>query len=130
MKVGEQDSISKVITANDIDQFAVITLDSNPIHLDNRFAEKTQFGERIAHGTLTGGLIGAVLGTKIPGPGTILLSQTLEFKNPVYINDEITASVTIKKIDVKNAKTFYHCDSICTNQNGVIVLEGKSLLIK
>lgn len=129
MKIGDQSFITKIITEADITQFADLTLDKNPVHLDDIYAQQTIFKERIAHGILTGSLIGAVLGTKIPGPGAILLSQSFKFKKPVFINDEITAIVKISNIEHKNNKVFFYCDSQCENQKGEIVLEGNSVLL-
>lgn len=129
MKVGDQAFLEKIITENDINQFAELTLDKNPVHINQVYAEKTIFKNRIAHGILTGSLIGAVLGTKIPGPGAILLSQNFKFVKPVYINDTVRAVVKITDIKDKYGKKFFYCDTYCENQKNEIVLEGNSILL-
>ena len=92
-KIGDSAQLSKTVKDEDIRIFAEVTGDKNPLHLDDEFASKTIFKRRIAHGFLTAGLISAVIGSKLPGNGTIYLSQTLNFLAPVYVGDEITAKV-------------------------------------
>lgn len=128
LKIGMKESIEKVISEKDILQFAEISLDYNPVHLDEEYAEKTIFKKRVAHGMITSSLISAVLGTKLPGPGTIYLKQTLEFKKPVYINDTIT--VTCEIIDLFEEKKKVVLSTIATNQNQEIVLKGEAIVIR
>lgn len=127
LKVGDKDSTSKVVTAADVEDFARISTDNNPVHLDEEFAKTTQFGRRIAHGMFGAGLISAVIGTKIPGYGTIYMSQDLKFKRPVYLGDTITAwAEVIEKIDEKKRlvlKTWVE------NQDGKPVIEGQALVM-
>lgn len=130
MNVGDQAQITKVISEEDINLFAEITLDTNPIHLDEEFAKDSIFGSKIAHGMLTGSLISAVLGTKLPGVGSIYLSQTLHFRKPVFIGDEISAIVTIVEIKQKGEKNVIECSTICKNQEEEIVLEGEAVMLK
>jgi acyl dehydratase len=124
IKVGMSASLSRTLTAEDIELFARATGDSNPLHMDSAFAEKSRFGARIAHGLWTGGLVSAVLGTQLPGPGTIYLAQTLRFRRPVFIGDTITASVRIVSYD--ESKRMARLESQCVNQGGQTVLEGEA----
>jgi 3-hydroxybutyryl-CoA dehydratase len=94
-QIGQRASFSKTVTEADVTTFAGLTGDFNPIHVDAEYARKSRFGRRVAHGMLTGGLISAVLGNKLPGPGTIYLSQQIEFLAPVFIGDTITATVEV-----------------------------------
>src|ERR1700683_987537 len=94
LAIGQSAERKRVATAADIEAFAVVTGDDNPVHLDEAYAAKTSFGGRIAHGMLSAGYISAVLGTQLPGPGAIYVSQTLNFRRPVRIGDEVTARVT------------------------------------
>ena len=93
--VGQKASVQKTFTAADVTAFAGISLDVNPIHMSDKYAESTVFGKRIVHGILTSGLISAVLANKLPGPGTIYLGQELRFTAPVFLGDDITAEVEV-----------------------------------
>lgn len=120
--IGETASYSKTITETDVYLFAGISGDINPAHLNEEISQKGIFGTRVVHGILTSGLISAVLGVWLPGPGTIYLSQDLLFKKPVKINDTITAEVKAIEKDInKNIMKF---ETICKNQNQDIVIEG------
>lgn len=127
LNVGQKASLEKQITESDVLSFAKITGDFNPIHIDAVYASQTRFQERIAHGMLTAGLISAVLGTLLPGPGNIYISQTLEFKAPVKFGDRITAEVeVIEKITERNR---VRLKTTCTNQDNVVVLTGEAVLM-
>jgi 3-hydroxybutyryl-CoA dehydratase len=116
-----------VISDETIRAFAQASGDTNPVHLDDAYAVTTPFGRRIAHGMLSAGIISAVLGNDLPGPGTIYLGQELKFKAPVYIGDTITATVELVKYrDDKRIATFR---TTCTNQDGVVVVEGEAVVI-
>jgi len=122
LKIGDSAQISKTITESDIELFAKATGDFNPVHLDQAYAEKTMFKGRIAHGLLSVGLLSAVLGTFLPGHGTIYLSQEIKFLAPVRIGDMITASVEVLElIPEKNRVKFR---TSCTNQDGKLVVDG------
>lgn len=127
IEVGDSDFFQKTISEGDVYLFAGITGDFNPAHLNDQEAKKTVFKGRIAHGILTAGLISAVLGTKLPGPGTIYLAQNLSFKKAVYFGDTITAKVTVlsKNID----KNIIICETICYNQEEEIVLIGEATVM-
>lgn len=126
LKIGSKDSISKVITAKDVEQFAEVTLDNNPVHLDEEFAKNSLFGKRIAHGMISAGLISAVLGTRLPGNGTIYMKQDISFFKPVFLNEEVTAQVeVIEKID---AKKRLRIKTTVTNAKGDVVADGEALV--
>lgn len=122
LSVGKHESLKRVITKEDVQFFARATGDFNPLHLDEEYARKTPFRGRIVHGLLTAGLISALLGNKLPGPGTVYLSQTLRFLSPVRIGDEITATVEIKSIEERRIIL----KTTCTNHNGTVVLSGEA----
>lgn len=126
LEVGQKASFSKTITETDIVIFAGITGDLNPVHVNAQWAVNSFFKERIAHGMLTAGFISTVLGTSLPGPGTIYLSQTLQFKAPVKIGDTITAEVEVAE---KLEKGRIKLKTTCTNQDGICALEGEALVI-
>jgi acyl dehydratase len=127
IKVGQQAFLSRKIGDEDVRQFADLVGDTNPVHLDDKFAVKTRFGQRIAHGMWPASLISAVIGTKLPGPGTIYLHQTLQFNAPVFIDDTITATVTV--INVRQDKPIVTLETLCTNQNDKIVLQGEAVVL-
>ncbi len=127
IKVGDQASKSKTFRDEDVRSFAEISGDNNPIHLDDDYAARTRFEKRLVHGILTSGMISAVLGTELPGPGSVYISQTLKFRAPVFIGDTITATVTVSKIrEDKPIATF---DTVCTNQDGIVVIKGVAVLL-
>lgn len=128
LRVGMTDSVTKTILAQDIDQFAEISLDRNPVHLNEEYASKTMFKKRIAHGIMVSGLISAVLGTKLPGEGAIYMGQEIKFTAPVYIGDTITAKIEI--IELIPEKNRVICSTICTNQDGKDVIVGKATLLQ
>ncbi len=127
IKPGDQASLSKLITEQDVLQFAEATGDHNPVHLDESFAANTRFKRRIAHGLLVAGLISAVLGTQLPGPGCVYLSQTLQFRAPVYLGDTVTA--TVEAIKVRDDKPIVTFKTTCVNQDGQTVIEGEAVLL-
>ena len=127
LQVGETAEFSKTITDDDIQRFADLTGDHNPVHLDDQFAETTRFGRRIAHGMLSAGLISSVLANKLPGQGTVYLSQTLNFVAPVYPGDTVTARVTV--IKVRDDKPIVTLETVCTNQHDKPVLRGEAVVL-
>ena len=110
-KIGMKESLSKKITESDIIIFSKISGDKNPIHLSDEFAKKTRFKKRIAHGYLSASLFSGIFGEKLPGPGCLYLSQSLQFKYPVYIDDIVTA--TVKIIDIVAEKNTLKFSTIC-----------------
>lgn len=126
-KLGMKASTSKTITETDIILFAGISTDINPVHLDEEAAKNGIFKKRVAHGILVSGLISAVLGNKLPGPGSIYMGQELKFLAPVYIGDTITAEVEI--IDLVPEKSRIKLNTTCTNQDGKVVISGTALIM-
>ena len=124
--VGDAASVTKTITEEDLVLFAKVSLDVNPVHFDEAVASKTRFGGRVAHGMISAGLISAVIGTKLPGPGAMYLGQTLKFLAPVRIGDTITATATVKA--VRADKPIFTLETVCTNQAGERVLEGEAVV--
>jgi len=124
--VGDAASFAKTISESDVYLYAGITGDLNPAHVNETYAEKTFFKTRIAHGMLTAGFISAILGTQLPGPGTIYLRQELNFLAPVRMGDTITARAEV--IDKDIAKGRIRLKTTCTNQNGTEVLSGEALV--
>ena len=127
LELGASASLTKTVTDQDVVAFAEVSGDTNPVHLSDAYAAQTRFGGRIAHGMLSAGFISAVLGTKLPGPGAVYLSQTLKFRAPVKLGDEITATATV--IEVKEGKPIFTLETVCTNQNGEKVLEGEAVIL-
>jgi len=125
--VGDSAEITKTITEADVQAFADLTGDHNPVHVDNAFAKTTRFGRTIAHGMLTASLISSVLANKLPGEGSVYLGQTLQFVAPVFPGDEITARVTVKQ--VREDKPIVKLETICVNQNGAIVIRGEATVL-
>jgi len=126
-KVGDSAEITKTIEQSDIDAFASVTGDRNPVHVDEEFAKTTRFGKRIAHGMLTASLISAVLANKMPGEGSVYLGQTLQFVAPVFPGDDITARVTVKEI--REDKPIVKLETVCMNQRGEVVIRGEATVL-
>ncbi len=124
---GQSATFTKTISEADIYAFAGISGDFNPLHVNAEFSKGSRFGERIAHGMITAGLISAVLGMRLPGPGAIYLSQTLNFVNPVRIGDTITAKAEVTTY--REDKRVLTLRTTCTNQRGQTVLEGQAVLL-
>lgn len=127
LRVGDTASLVRIVGRDDIDLFAAVSGDTNPAHLDATFAATDLFGHIVAHGMWTGALISAVLGTKLPGPGTIYLGQDLKFRKPVAPGDTVTATVTVKEKRPENRIVLL--DTVCTNKKGDQVLTGTPIVI-
>ena len=104
LSIGMTSSFEKTITDKDIQAFAAITGDTNPVHLDDEYAATTPFKARIAHGMMSAGLISTVLGTQLPGPGCIYLDQQIKFRAPVFIQDTVVATVTVEDINQRRGR--------------------------
>jgi phosphotransacetylase/acyl dehydratase len=124
LQLGNTASLSHLVTQRDIDLFAAVSGDVNPAHVDPAYAETDMFHHIIIHGMWGAGLISAVLGTKLPGPGTIYLGQDLRFRHPVSIGDTITATLTV--LEKTPAKGDVTLDCVCTNQHGEQVITGRA----
>ncbi len=127
IKVGDAAELTKTVTDADVVLFAGITGDFNPAHVNQVWAASTRFRGRIAHGMLSGGMISAVLGMYLPGPGTIYLSQELRFLAPVHIGDTITARVEVQEL-IKE-KNRVRLRTTCQNQDGVIAVDGTAIVL-
>lgn len=127
LEIGSSASLTRKVNESDVIAFADITGDNNPIHLDEEEAKKTVFKSRVVHGMLTASFISAILGTKLPGPGTIYLEQNLKFKKPVYVNDTVYVQVTVSDI-INEEKGIYRLDTIIKNSIGEIVTEGYAVV--
>jgi len=127
MKIGDFAEFTKTVTESDVYQFAGITGDFNPAHINEEYAKNTMFKTRIAHGMLSAGFISTVLGTKLPGPGTIYLKQELAFIAPVKIGDTVTARVEVKELIPEKNRVILR--TVCRNQDGKDVLDGEAVMM-
>ena len=126
LSIGQAVEMSRVVGAADIEAFAEVSGDNNPVHLDETYARTTTFGERIAHGMLSAAYISAILGTRLPGPGAIYLSQSLRFRRPVKIGDLVVARATVTALD--EAKGRVTLETVC-EVAGKIVMDGEAVVI-
>ncbi len=124
--VGRTDSLTKTFTLEDVEAFAAISLDTNPVHMDDNYAKSTVFGKRIVHGMLTASLISAVIANRLPGPGTIYMGQDLKFTAPVFPGDTITAEVSVTEL--KAEKKIVILSTTCVNQDGKAVITGSAVV--
>lgn len=127
MKVGDSESFTKTVSEHDVYTYAGVSGDFNPAHVNEVEAQKGMFGKRIAHGMLSAGFISTVLGTQLPGPGTIYMGQELRFTKPVFFGDTITATVTVAELIPEKNRAIL--DTVCTNQNGDVVIKGKATVM-
>ncbi|MFN3857212.1 MAG: MaoC family dehydratase [Caulobacter sp.] len=126
LSVGQSAELTRTVDEAAIVQFADVTGDNNPVHLDEAYAAGTPFKTRIAHGMLSAGYISAVIGTRLPGPGAIYMSQQLSFRRPVKIGDQVTARATITAIDADKARVTI--ETVC-EVGGKAVLTGEALIM-
>jgi 3-hydroxybutyryl-CoA dehydratase len=126
LSVGQSAELTRVVGTADIEAFAEVSGDVNPVHLDDAYARTTTFGGRIAHGMLSAAYISAVIGTKLPGPGSIYLSQSMRFRRPVKVGDPVTARVTVKALDEKRGHATF--ETVC-EVNGKTVVDGEALIM-
>jgi acyl dehydratase len=127
LKIGDKFSTTKQITDSVVRAFAELSGDYNPIHLDDEFAAKTQFGKRIAHGMISGALISAVLGYEFKERKVVYLSQTLKFTTPVFLDETVTATATVTNI--REDKPIVTLETVCTNQDGKTVVKGEAVVM-
>jgi len=126
LEIGMSRSVSKSITDREIEMFAELSTDHNPVHLDEEYAQETIFGGRIAHGMLTAGLISAVIGEQLPGHGTVYLGQSLKFLAPVRPGDRVEAVVTVRAIDYPKRRVTLDCACMVGD---TVVLKGEALVL-
>ncbi len=127
IKIGQSAEITRQLTRQEIHLFAAVSGDVNPTHLDAEYAEKTRFNGIVGHSMWSGGLISTVLGTELPGPGTGYLEQDIKFKQPIKVDEIITAKVTVKKKKKKDKIVIFDC--VCTNEKGELVAEGTATVL-
>jgi len=125
LSLGMTEALTKVVSSDDVVGFAEITGDRNPIHLSEHFAAKTPFGTRIVHGLYTAGLISALLGTRLPGPGAIYISQSLHFRAPVKIGDTVDVMVTVEELMPEKTRARLACSC---RVGETVVLDGEALV--
>lgn len=126
LTVGQSAEITRVVESRDLTAFAEVSGDTNPVHLDEDYAKTTPFQGRIAHGMLSAAYISAVLGTRLPGPGAIYLTQTLKFRRPVKIGDAVTAKVSVAALDERRAHATL--STVCI-VDGRTVVEGEAVVM-
>lgn len=126
-KVGDTASLARTVNEEVIHQFAEAVGDHNPIHLDDEAGKSSIFGKRIAHGMITASLVSAVIGTELPGPGSIYMSQSLQFVAPVYLDEEITAEV--KVAEIREDKPILKLSTIVRKKDGQVVLTGEAMIL-
>jgi 3-hydroxybutyryl-CoA dehydratase len=125
LTVGHSESISRNVTEREIELFGEATGDLNPVHFDEEYARKTIFRGRVAHGALSIGFVSAVIGTRLPGPGTIFVSATINFKGPVRIGDTVVTTCTVKEIRERREVVLHY---ICTVDDKMVV-EGEAMVL-
>lgn len=126
LNVGDQAETRHVVTEADVQDFSAVSGDDNPLHLDEAFAATTAFKGRVAHGMLAGAYLSAVLGTRLPGPGAIYVSQSMNFKRPVRIGDEVITRVVVAHVDDKRARVTL--STVCL-VNGKVAVDGEAVVI-
>ena len=126
LKIGDAAEFSKTVSETDVYLYAGVSGDLNPAHINDTYAANTFFKTRIAHGMLSAGFISAVLGTQLPGPGSIYMRQELNFRAPVRIGDTVTARVEVIEINLE--KNRVRLQTTCVNQDGKLVLDGEAVV--
>lgn len=121
ISIGMSAAYTHTISDADIKAYAGISGDNNPVHMSQPYAEKTRFGKRIAHGLYSAGFFSALFATKLPGPGSVYVSQNLKFKKPVYIDDTIIARIEVISINLEKRRVFFKTQCFVL---GVIVIDG------
>ena len=127
IEVGQKVKFFKTFRQEDVEKFSEISGDNNPVHLDVNYASKTIFKKRVVHGFLTASLISAAIGTKLPGPGSIYLNQSLKFLAPVFPDEEVIVELTIKNINLEKRRVIIDTTCICNNKE-VLVGEAEILV--
>lgn len=127
LKVGHFAEISKIFGENEVKEFSELSEDRNPIHLDNEYAKSTKFGKKIVHGALYSSLISALLGTTLPGKGTIYLSQSSKYISPCYLGEKVTARVEVIKIH--QTKPIVTLKTTCRNSEGKMLMDGEAVVM-
>ena len=124
--VGQNASLSRRFTLDDVKAFSQLSLDNNPVHLDEDYAKNSIFGDRIVYGYLTASLFSGIIGSILPGPGAIYLNQNLNFRKPIYHNELVTATCTITHI--REDKPIITLETILKNEKGEIAIDGSAII--
>lgn len=119
-------SMTKSFSSEEVEQFARISGDNNMLHVNKEYAENSMFHGCIVHGFLTGSLFSAIIGTKMPGPGSVYLGQNMNFKRPVYHGQKVTATVTVTEI--RKDKPIVRLSTVCVNESGETVIDGEAIV--
>lgn len=119
IQTGMEVSYAQTITDADVKAFAGISGDNNPVHMSEEYAEKSRFKKRIAHGLMSASFFSALFGTKLPGPGCVYVSQSLQFKRPVYIGDTVTATVSVTSVDLEKRRVYFQ--TVCKVRNKTVI---------
>ena len=127
ISVGQSASVSKAFSEAEVLAFANLSLDHNPVHIDPEYAAQTMFGKQIVHGMLVSSLFSGLLGQKLPGEGTIYLGQNLSFKKPIFIDQNVTASVEV--IDVRTDKPIITLKTTCVDDDGQVLVSGEAVVM-
>lgn len=126
LELGDTATLTRAFSAEDVAQYAELSTDKNPVHLDEAFAAQTQFKQRIVHGMLVGSLFSALLGQHLPGDGSIYMTQNLNFKAPVYLDMEVTASVEVTAIHERKPIVTLNC--LCVDADGKVLIKGEAVM--
>lgn len=126
LKIGMSYEMKRAFSKEEVGQFAALSYDTNPIHLDEEYAKRSLFGRLIVPGFLTGSLFSAIIGAKFPGEGSIYLNQMMNFRSPVYLDQEITAVVSVKELYPEKHRVLL--DTYCHDESGKILIEGTALV--
>lgn len=126
LSLGMSESYTRTITEADVQQFAEVSGDTNPAHLDEDFAATTRFEKRIAHGMLSASFISTLVGTKLPGPGCLYMSQTLKFRAPVFIDDEVTATISITDLNKRRGYVTFSTTCVVGDTD---VIRGEAMML-
>jgi len=127
IKIGQTASVTKSFSANEVNAFAALSLDFNPVHLDAEYAKNTAFGQQIVHGMLVSSLFSGLLGKQLPGEGTIYLGQDLKFKKPIFIDQKVTATVEV--IEIREDKPIITLSTTCVNDQGKVLISGQAVVM-
>jgi len=125
-KVGDKAILIKAFTESEVEEYAKISFDDNPVHLNQEYAEKTIFGQPIVHGLLVASLFSGLVGGKFPGHGSVYLGQSLSFKAPVFVNEKIEASVEV--VHVREDKPILTLRTVCVKSDGTVAVEGEAVV--
>ncbi|NIZ18992.1 MaoC family dehydratase [Entomospira culicis] len=128
LEVGMKASLSRTVTEADVAMFAGLSMDFNPAHMNEEAAKSGVFKQRVAHGMLSAGFISAILGTKLPGEGSIYMGQTLQFTAPVFLGDTVTATCEITQLIPEKHRVIL--STTCTKQDGTEVIKGEATILK